>query len=346
MRRPIETIQADDFEKTTATLKTVCGLAGASSLVKDIEGELAAAGIRQAIASRDTAVIFDWMARTVSYQGISDAVAREYLRKHGSIRFQDIETALRATPKCGRLRSYWSFDGCLYDKGSHSCAEPELIGGCPLPTHNLRNGKLNQSAYSLYLFVRDVANGDLVTWIDDQLEQTRAASLGAFQTAAHEALVGPLRHVFGLSDKILTMTLSGLLMADREARPHWFDAGAGLIAIDTLVHNFLHRTGILARHCAEHAYGPRCYAQGGCAAIIRQASAAIDASRFNPTYPPDFPRFVQHAVWRYCAGDGLNICNGNMIDDAKPCQNLACQLARKCDKIPLKSAKMPIESYT
>jgi hypothetical protein len=33
----------------------------------------------------------------------------------------------------------------------------------------LRNGRLNQTAYSLFLFVRDVANGDLVQWIDDQL---------------------------------------------------------------------------------------------------------------------------------------------------------------------------------
>jgi hypothetical protein len=27
----------------------------------------------------------------------------------------------------------------------------------------------------------------------------------------------------------------------------------------------------------------------------------IDASAFNPTFSADFPRFVQHAIWRYCA---------------------------------------------
>ena len=42
---------------------------------------------------------------------------------------------------------------------------------CPLPTHRLRNGHLNQIAYSLYLFIRDVADGDLVGWIDDRLDQ-------------------------------------------------------------------------------------------------------------------------------------------------------------------------------
>jgi hypothetical protein len=37
--------------------------------------------------------------------------------------------------------------------------------------HRLRNGHRNQIAYSLYLFIRDVADGDLVGWIDDRWEQ-------------------------------------------------------------------------------------------------------------------------------------------------------------------------------
>ena len=43
---------------------------------------------------------------------------------------------------------------------------PHLIDSCPLPTHN---GNLNQLAYSLFLFIRDIANGDLVGWIDARL---------------------------------------------------------------------------------------------------------------------------------------------------------------------------------
>ena len=34
-----------------------------------------------------------------------------------------------------------------------------------------------------------------------------------------------------------------------------------MIAIDTLVHNFLHRTGILPRFNANHVYGAACYRQ-------------------------------------------------------------------------------------
>jgi hypothetical protein len=35
----------------------------------------------------------------------------------------------------------------------------------------LRNGRLNQTAYSLFLFIRDIADGDLVGWIDRQLAE-------------------------------------------------------------------------------------------------------------------------------------------------------------------------------
>jgi hypothetical protein len=45
-----------------------------------------------------------------------------------------------------------------------------------------------------------------------------------------------------------------------------------------------------------------------------------------------FPRFVQHAIWRFCAADGLNVCNGNRVDDRKSCENSYCQLFSKCSR--------------
>jgi hypothetical protein len=42
-----------------------------------------------------------------------------------------------------------------------------------------------------------------------------------------------------------------------------------MIVIDTMVHNFLHRIGILARLDASHPYGEACYKPGGCSDIIR-----------------------------------------------------------------------------
>jgi hypothetical protein len=111
-----------------------------------------------------------------------------------------------------------------------------------------------------------------------------------------------------------------------------------MIAVDTLVHNFLHRTGILRDCHAEHQYGPRCYAPGGCADIIEGIAAKIDARRFNPAFPANFPRFVQHAIWRFCAEAGLNRCNGRRIKDRAPCAQTDCPVFARCARVPLKPA--------
>jgi hypothetical protein len=105
-----------------------------------------------------------------------------------------------------------------------------------------------------------------------------------------------------------------------------------MIAVDTLVHNFLHRTGILRRLDAKHAYGPACYRPGGCAEVIEAVALKIDARRLNRAFPKTFPRFVQNAIWRYCSQQCLNICNGNQIDDRARCENRDCDLYSICDR--------------
>ena len=81
--------------------------------------------------------------------------------------------------------------------------------------------------------------------------------------------------------------------------------------------------------------GAACYQAGGCADIIDAVAQRIDARQFNPGFPQPFPRFVQHAIWRYCAQSGLDVCNGNRIDDRQSCTNLYCQLHKICDRISL-----------
>jgi hypothetical protein len=140
------------------------------------------------------------------------------------------------------------------------------------------------------------------------------------------------------------MALSSLLLAAGERRKQWFEVGASFIVIDTLVHNLLHRTGILQRFNSDHPYGPACYRQGGCSDILYAIAADIDARAFNPTFPKVFPRFVQHAVWAYCAENGLRVCNGNRIEDRDRCDNIYCQLRHSCDRVALapKFAKMAL----
>ncbi len=180
----------------------------------------------------------------------------------------DIDAKVAAGPTCPKLKSYWHFYDCRYDKISRTCSEPDHIDACPLPTHRLRNGRLNQMAYSLFLFVRDIADGDLVGWIDRQFQGADDPASPNRLARLREAVIGPLREVYGVSDKVLTMTLSCILLAAPKRLHRWHEVGASMIAIDTLVHNFLVRTGILARFDADHSYGAACYQAGGCADII------------------------------------------------------------------------------
>ncbi len=70
-----------------------------------------------------------------------------------------------------------------------------------------------------------------------------------------------------------------------------------MMAVDTLVHNWLHRTGLLASFDVEHPYGERCYGPVGCAALLMQLAHTIDARSFNASYPQAVPkRCLEHAI--------------------------------------------------
>jgi hypothetical protein len=322
------------LDHATCLIHRVCCLAGETDLIEEIRADNSA--IRSAITDHDTAALFDWLMAGLSYQGVSDRVASGYMDQHGRVRWHDIEHALANKPSCPKLQSYWQFHGCRYHKTSGTCAEPDHIAHCPLPTHNLRNGRLNQTAYSLYLFIRDIADNDLVGWIGDQLASAAAPTDPDRSSRMRDALLEPLRHVYGVSDKVLSMALSVLLLSAPRKMRGWAEVGAGMIAIDTLVHNFLVRTGILHRFDAAHPYGVACYRTGGCVDILQIVAKQIDARQFNAQFPKIFPRFVQHAIWRYCAENGLDVCNGNRINDNARCDNVYCQLNRMCDRTTLR----------
>jgi hypothetical protein len=303
------------LRRSVRLLRRICQIAGAPRLVDDARVGLAQHGVIAAVQRHDTAVIFDWLIDVLSYQGIADSIAWSYMEQHGRVRWHDIAAALTKGPSCPKLSCYWAFESCGNRKAAESCANPQHRPDCPLPRHDLRNGRLNQTAYSLFLFLRDLTDNDVVSWIDDRLAQVDPSPVSDRPTRLRQALLEPLGHVHGVANKLLAMALSDLLIAGDAKRPLWIEAGTVMIAIDTLVHNFLHRTGILRHFAADHPYGPRCYARGGCAAIIEAIAGKIDARQYNPAFPANFPRFVQHAIWRFCAEAGLN-----------------------CDRVPLKPA--------
>ena len=326
--------KAPAIDHAVRLIRHVCCLAGSADLIDQRNGD-DGLSITASIRNGDTPALFDWLVASFSYQGIADQVVEAYMERYGSATWAGIDQKLPQGTPCPKLKSYWHFHGCRYEKLSWTCAEPDHIEACPLPTHYLRNGRLNQMAYSLFLFIRDIADGDLVGWIDHRLRAANDPANPNRLADLREALIGPLREVYGVSDKVLTMTLSGILLAAPEDLPIWIEVGASMIAIDTLVHNWLVRTGILHRFDADHTYGMACYRPGGCASIIENVSGHIDARQFNPAFPRSFPRFVQHAIWRYCSQNGLDVCNGNRIDDRKSCGNVYCQIHNICDRIAL-----------
>lgn len=325
----------------TRLVREICEIAGEPTIIDDARVDLAADGVLGAIRRHDNAALFGWLMGVLSYQGVSDAIAYDYMERHGRISAGEIAAGLNRDDLCPKLRSYWHFEQCGYLKSAKSCSVPDHLPSCPLPRHALRNGRLNQTAYGLFLFLRDIAAGDFVSWLDRRLAETDEPDSPHRATRLAASVVEPLTYVYGVSHKVLNMSLSMLLIAGDADRERWQTAGGAMIAIDTLVHNWLHRTGILRRYRAQHLYGPHCYAEGGCADIVRQVSRRIDARTFNPDLPRNFPRFVQHAIWRFCSQTGLNECNGNRIDDRVRCDRKGCILYGCCGRVVLHRLKAP-----
>jgi hypothetical protein len=323
------------LEHAVTVVTQVCQLAGSASCIRDLRTGLRAEGIVRAVERHDTPVLFNWLMSMISYQGIADRVAAGFIRDHGNVTWEAISGALAAAPACPKLAGYWTFSECYYHKGLQTCAQPAHFAQCLLPRQHLRNGRLNQTAYSLFLFLRDIADNDLVSWIDRHLGEASGALPAHRSSAMRDALVAPLRGVYGVSDKVLTMILSLLLIGAGTRRSHWVETGISFVVVDTLLHNFLHRTGILDRFAAGHAYGPACYAPGGCADLVQLTARHIDAKAFNPAFPSCFPWFVHNAIWRYCAESGFNVCNGRQITDQGPCDNIYCRIRSSCGRVPL-----------
>src|ERR1700736_623216 len=227
----IQSASGSAINHAVRLIHAVCGLAGSPTLIDEIRADLRAEKVRAAIRNRDTCPVFDWLMAGLSYQGISNQVAHDYMERHGRAAWHDIEQKLGRGASCPKLESYWHFHDCRYDKVSRTCAEPDHIRRCPLPKHVLRNGRLNQTAYSLFLFIRDVADGDLIGWIDRQLKTADGPRSPDRLARMRGSLIEPLRQGHGVSDKVLTMALSCILLGAPGNKGLWIEVGGSRIPI-------------------------------------------------------------------------------------------------------------------
>jgi len=237
--------------------------------------------------------------------------------------------------QCPKLAGFEAFEGCGYRKGTRKCNEPPFLRSCPLPAFDMKRGALNHMAFSLYFFLRDVAGGDFYAYVTEHFGQGQVS--GGVINELLDGFIEKVTTIANVGPKLAHMALSCLFLT---AYPGWDyrRVGAHMIAVDTLVHNFLHRTGILDSYQLDHAYGPRCHTPNGCFGVIKDLANRIDCREFNPTLPASFPRFVQYHIWAYCGQTGENICNGNKCKPGKP--NPDCILHQKqlCAKLPLQKA--------
>src|SRR5258706_12462955 len=101
----IQNAQGLAIDHAVRLIHAVCGLAGSPTLIDEIHAEFRADKVRAAIRNRDTGPVFDWLMAALSYQGISDQVAYDYMEKHGRARSRQIKHGLDRGASCPKLNS-------------------------------------------------------------------------------------------------------------------------------------------------------------------------------------------------------------------------------------------------
>ena len=126
-RTKIDKPPSAGIDHAVRIIHAICGLAGSATLIEEIRADLAADKVRAAIRRRDTAAVFDWLMAALSYQGISDQVAYEYMERHGRASWHDIAQKIGQGVSCPKLKSYWHFHGCRYEKASRTWPSPVTL---------------------------------------------------------------------------------------------------------------------------------------------------------------------------------------------------------------------------
>ncbi len=142
--RKTTTLEIDPpaLEHAIRIIHQVCCFAGSFALVDEFRDQALCAAVER----HDTAALFHRLMYDFSFQGVSDEIAANYMHRHGQATWRSVRKNLAERPSCPKLQSYWHFHACRYEKTTRTCAEPDHLAACPLPTHRLRNGHLNQIA--------------------------------------------------------------------------------------------------------------------------------------------------------------------------------------------------------
>jgi hypothetical protein len=71
------------LQYAVAMVEKVCQLTGPPTFLDDLRSEFAEQGIIEAVANHDTPAVFDWLVAGLSFQGIANTIAADYMARHG-----------------------------------------------------------------------------------------------------------------------------------------------------------------------------------------------------------------------------------------------------------------------
>src|SRR5580693_596120 len=80
----------------------VCCLAGSFDLLEEFRDPALCAAVER----HDTAALFDRLMYDFSFQGISDEIAANYMRRHGQATWRSVRKNLATGPTCPKLQTY------------------------------------------------------------------------------------------------------------------------------------------------------------------------------------------------------------------------------------------------
>ena len=201
----------------------VCCLAGSFDLIKDFRDQALCA----AVDRHDTAALFDRLMHDFSFQGISDEIAANYMTRHGQATWRSVRKNLAKRPNLPEAAKPIGIF-MLADTKKRAAPAPSLTTLPParcqlIGCETAISTRLPTASICLFatLPVAIWWAGSMISWTRRTilLRRTRLAQ-------GRTALIEPLRNVYGVSDKVLAMALSGILIGAADVRPKWLQVGA------------------------------------------------------------------------------------------------------------------------
>src|SRR4051812_35782328 len=112
-------------------VRDICLQPGNDQFIAETDQTAEESGLTQAVRTRDSPALYEWLMESFSLQGISDRIAFDYIDRHGNATWQTVEAAIADHPcPCPKLGSFEAYRVCGYRKGAAICRNPADLPTC------------------------------------------------------------------------------------------------------------------------------------------------------------------------------------------------------------------------